>query len=169
DGDYVYRNFGVDGKIHVVRDSDEVMLISWAPLSDREQRLEPTQREYTYRFIGEWIKGGVFNTALSNPIFDPLKKQIFPMPVYWHARDINRRKWNSVESKAISIIRKYGIGYSVRIKGARQLTRMHELGARGFVRFQRLVLLLEKMRVVILTMPPLLFRYVSQILRIPFL
>ncbi len=108
DGDYVYRNFGVDGKIHVVRDSDEVMLVSWAPLEDRIQELNPTFPSYLHPVWGEWIKGAVFYEAMSNPIFDPLKRAIFPLPVYWHAGEIDRKKWLAVEFKAISVIGKYG-------------------------------------------------------------
>ena len=108
DGDYIYRNFGLTGKIYVVQDSDEMMHISWAPLSDREQTLEPTSPGYLNPIFGEWLKGAVFHEALSNPIFDPLKRRIFPLPVCWHTGEIDQKKWLQVERRARTVIVKYG-------------------------------------------------------------
>ena len=34
DGDYVFRNFGAEAKVHVVQDSDEIMLASFTPEDD---------------------------------------------------------------------------------------------------------------------------------------
>ncbi len=113
DGDYIYRNFGLTGKVHVVQDSDEMMHISWAPLSDREQSLEPASKHYLNPIWGEWMKGAVLHDAISNPIFDPLKRKILPLPVYWHAGDIDQRKWQRTESKAMTILIRYG---GVRLK-----------------------------------------------------
>jgi len=106
DGDYVYRNFGIERKVHVVQDSDEMMMVSWAPLSDREQSLKP-RRGYSNRFIGEWIKGLVLHETLCHPAHDPLKRNIFIKPVYWHARDVNAT-WDLVESGALRVLRIYG-------------------------------------------------------------
>ena len=107
DGDYLYRNFGLEGKVHVVQDSDEIMIVCWGPLSDREQSLEP-RRIFANRFIGEWVKGLVLHETLSHPAHDPLKRNIFIKPVYWHARDINA-KWDSIEKKATAVLRTYGL------------------------------------------------------------
>jgi hypothetical protein len=117
DGDYIHRNFGSSDKVYVVQDSDEIMQISWAPLSDKEQSLEPTSPRYLNWFYGDWIKRTVFYGALSNPIFDPLKRKIFPLPVFWHARDINTKKWRRVEKKAITVIAKCGGSQSVDVAG----------------------------------------------------
>jgi len=107
DGDYVYRNFGVEAKVHVVQDSDEAMLVSWAPLGDREQSLKP-KRGYSNQFIGNWVKGLVLHETLFHPAHDPLKRNIFGRTVYWHAREVNV-KWDSAEDKATEILRKYGL------------------------------------------------------------
>jgi hypothetical protein len=108
DGDYIFKNFGLSEKIYVVQDSDEMMQISWAPLNDRPQSLEPTSPKYLRPIIGEWIKGATFYSALSNPSIDPLKRKIFPLPVYWHAGEIDPEKWAKVERRALSVITKYG-------------------------------------------------------------
>ena len=119
DGDYVYQNFGLDGKVHVVQDSDEIMLVSWAPLSDREQPLKP-KYWFTNRFIGEWAKGMVLYDTLRHPFIDLLKRNIFVRPVYWHARDINP-KWGIVERKALGVLRKFGLHPDVIGTGVRGL------------------------------------------------
>jgi hypothetical protein len=105
DGDYVYRNFGLNGKVYVVQDSDEAMLISWAPMSDKEQSLEPI-RNFGSPFIGRILKGLVLNSTYSNPVFDPLKQGIFFLPVYWHSKDINKN-WDRAERKAVSVFQKF--------------------------------------------------------------
>ena len=105
DGDYVYKNFGVDGKLHVVQDSDEAMLVSWAPLSDREQSLDPIKK-FSIPFYGQLFKGLLLNATYSNSVFDPLKQAIFFLPVYWHSRDINKN-WRLIEREAISVFQKY--------------------------------------------------------------
>ena len=105
DGDYVYRNFGLEGKVHVVQDSDEAMLVSWAPLKDREQSLKPV-KGYTSKLFGSFLKGLVLNGTYTNNVFDPLKRLIFLLPVYWHSRDLNNN-WEPIEQKAISVFDKY--------------------------------------------------------------
>ncbi len=105
DGDYIHRNFGLNGNVHVVQDSDEIMLLSWAPLSDGEQSLLP-KRRFTAAVIGKLMKGLTLYETLSNPIFDPLKQQIFTTPVYWHSRDINQKKWRATEKEAHGILKK---------------------------------------------------------------
>jgi hypothetical protein len=112
DGDYIHRNFGLNGKVHVVQDSDELMLVSWAPLADRPSPLTP-RPEYTRRFLGELKKGIIFNRVLSSPFFDPLKRQILYKPVYWHSETINLRDkgpWLFTEARAQRVLRMYGTG-----------------------------------------------------------
>ncbi len=108
DGDYVFRNFGLTGKVHVVRDSDEMILVSWGPLSDRAIPLEPLH-EFTNRFSGEWEKGAWLYKALEGTSYDPLKREIFKRPVYWHTRDINQERWDAAENRALHLISKYGL------------------------------------------------------------
>jgi hypothetical protein len=112
DGDYIFRNFGVSDKIHVVQDSDEMMHVSWAPLADREQSLRPTSHHYLNRFYGDWAKGIRLHSAVTNPIFDPLKRKILPLAVFWHADPIDPQRWNEVESEARKVLAKYcGVKY----------------------------------------------------------
>lgn len=105
DGDYVYRNFGDSDKIYICQDSDEMMLVSWAPLADREQSLEP-RKGMSSRLLGDWLRGVVLYETYYNAVFDPLKRRIFFMPVRWHANDLNG-VWRAVEQRSIRILERY--------------------------------------------------------------
>ena len=105
DGDYVYRNFGMKGNVHVEQDSDNIMLVSWAPLADREQPLHP-RRAQTIPLIGNYLKGAVLYETFNNAVFDPLKRNIFFLPVRWHARDITP-VWSKVEKRASASLRRH--------------------------------------------------------------
>lgn len=106
DGDYLHRNFGLGSKMHVVEDSDEVMLVSWAPLAERAYPLAPNP-QFQRRFVGEWLKGLRFHEGLCDPQFDSLKRSLFARPVYWHGGDINEPRWRAVESRAARVLEKY--------------------------------------------------------------
>ena len=108
DGDYIHRNFGLTAKVHVVQDSDEIMLASWGPMSDRAVPLEPVP-EQSGQYSGEWEKGVWLYDTLNGPACDPLKRKIFMMPVYWHTRDFKQYRWDAIEIKAQNAIRKYGL------------------------------------------------------------
>ena len=105
DADYIYRNFGNDTGVHVVTDSDEIMLVSWAPLSDRRQRLS---RNYlkTLPGVGGWVKGAILRGAVTTGTFDPLKRRIFFLPVRWHSRDLTPA-WGETERRAARTLRRY--------------------------------------------------------------
>ena len=105
DGDYVYRNFGDSSKVYVVQDSDEMMLISWAPLADREQSLSPKKR-FKFPIVGNILKGLVLSDTYDSKSFDPLKRKIFFTPVRWHVSDLNDR-WSNFEKKTLNMLRKY--------------------------------------------------------------
>lgn len=109
DGDYVYKNFGMSGRVHVVQDSDEMMLVSWAPLADREQSLEPLPF-FATPILGNVLRSLVLHSIYSHEVFDPLKRKIFLDGVKWHSRDIDS-SWDSVQQKALtSIIRSIRLG-----------------------------------------------------------
>jgi hypothetical protein len=92
DGDYLFNNAGKMKKIHVVQDSDEVFLASWAPLADR-----PVTR---YRVPFEnLIAGNFFRRSFYSNFFDPLKRKLFFQPVRWHSKALNE-KWVIVEHRA---------------------------------------------------------------------
>lgn len=103
DGDYVYRNFGLDGKVHVVQDSDEIMLVSWARLADKEQVLSPN-RMFSNKITQRWRKIGVVSITYNHKVFDPLKRRFFLEPVRWHARDLEPGAWSAVEKRALKLL-----------------------------------------------------------------
>ena len=105
DADYVYRNFGTDAGVHVVTDSDELMLVSWAPLSDRPQRLSRSYLK-TLPGVGGWVKGAILRGAVTSGTFDPLKRRIFFLPVRWHSLDVTPR-WAETERTAARTLRRY--------------------------------------------------------------
>lgn len=105
DGDYVFQNFRSGSDIHVVADSDEMMLVSWAPLADRPQSLFANPLKQL-PFIGELIKGGILRASLLSGIFDPLKLRIFFQPVRWHAQAITPA-WAETEARARRVLRRY--------------------------------------------------------------
>ncbi len=106
DGDYLDRNFGPGARMYVVEDSDEAMLVSWAPLAERACSLAPNP-EFERPLIGEWLKGLRFYEALCDPRFDPLKRNLFARPVFWHGGEINEPRWRAAEGMAARILRKY--------------------------------------------------------------
>ncbi len=105
DGDYVWRNVHHSDRIHVCQDSDEIMIVSWAPLSDRALSLTP-DRKKSWPVIGEWVKGAILRDAFLSPVYDPLKRSIFRLPVRWHARDLNEA-WATTERRALRAIRRH--------------------------------------------------------------
>lgn len=105
DGNYIHRNFGEGPDIHVVTDSDEIMLASWAPLADRPQSLVPNALKML-PVVGELIKGGILRAALLSGVFDKLKLTIFFTPVRWHTRDVTPA-WQATEARAARVLHDY--------------------------------------------------------------
>jgi hypothetical protein len=105
DGDYVWKNFANTDRIHVVQDSDEAMLVSWGPESVGARDLRPSSLQRSMLF-GELTKGSILRTTYFNPIFDPIKRRIFPLPVRWHADDLSPA-WTKVENRARRLIDRY--------------------------------------------------------------
>ena len=92
DGDYLFNNATKMKKVHVIQDSDEVFLASWAPLADR-----PVTR---WRFPFEkLIAGNFFRRSFHSNFFDPLKRKLFFQPVRWHSKALNEQ-WDIVEQRA---------------------------------------------------------------------
>lgn len=112
DGDYVYKNFGGGNAVHVVQDSDEMFVASWAPLDDRRRDLRPHPLQQA-RILGEWVKGGNLRNAYFSNIFDPLKRSIFPLTVRWHADELSPA-WTQTEEKATRTITKFISFYELR-------------------------------------------------------
>ena len=112
DGDYVYKNFGNSENVYVCKDSDECMLISWAPWDDKKISTQP-RKLLLNKFLSLWIKKVTLYDTFHNKVFDPLKQKLFYIPVYWHANDLDH-EWNSLEKKAAAIIES-SVGTKVRI------------------------------------------------------
>ncbi len=105
DADYIYRNFGERDGVHIVTDSDEIMLVSWTPLADRPQSLAPNPLK-RLPVLGDWVKGAILRGAMTSGVFDPLKQRIFFKPVRWHARGLTPA-WERTEGRAARILDRY--------------------------------------------------------------
>jgi hypothetical protein len=102
DGDYIYKNLGDIKKIHLVRDSDEMFIASWAPADDKPYPLAP-QPALQRRFIGELTKKTRFRNWFYSGILDPFKQEIFFQCARWHVSNVND-KWDRVEHHALTTL-----------------------------------------------------------------
>jgi hypothetical protein len=87
DGDYVYANFGDSDAIHVVTDSDEVLMVSFT----RESAWSlPFLRHWTARFprFENYRKELILRRFMFSDAIDPLKRRIFRAPVHFHTRSL---------------------------------------------------------------------------------
>jgi len=105
DGNYIHQNFGEGADIYAVTDSDEMMLVSWAPLADRPQSLAPNPLQML-PVVGSLLKGGILRACLLSGLFDALKVKIFFVPVRWHARELTPA-WSETEDRASQVLRRY--------------------------------------------------------------
>lgn len=101
DGDYLFKNLGNSARLHVVQDSDDLMLASWGPMSDRPFKPLALFQSRFGKWLGATLRAQQFRASFYSPIFDPLKRRIFFLPVRWHARDLNQ-KWTTVEREALN-------------------------------------------------------------------
>jgi hypothetical protein len=101
DGDYLFKNLGNSAKVHVIQDSDELLLASWGPMSDRPFKPLALFRSKYGKRLGARLRAQQFRASFYSPIFDPLKRGIFFLPVRWHARDLNET-WTTVEREAMN-------------------------------------------------------------------
>jgi hypothetical protein len=102
DGDYAYKNLGASSRMYVVRDSDEVFYAGFGPLADREFTLY-TDLSFRSAWAGWMAKGQALREDFYSNIFDPLKREIFFLPLRWHANPLNRR-WKRVERRALRTV-----------------------------------------------------------------
>jgi hypothetical protein len=102
DGDYIYKNLGNIKRIHLVLDSDEMFMASWAPLADKPYNINPRLLLRT-PLLGSLLKKQRFNDAFYSGVFDPIKQRIFFQSVRWHSNPINE-KWELIERKALSTL-----------------------------------------------------------------
>jgi tetratricopeptide (TPR) repeat protein len=102
DADYVYKNLGDIKKIHLVLDSDEMFIASWAPLSDKAYDLTP-QPALQQKLTGDLTRKERFCDWFYSGVFDHLKQETFFQAARWHARPINEN-WRPVEEHALETL-----------------------------------------------------------------
>jgi hypothetical protein len=102
DGDYIYRNLGNIKRAHLVLDSDEMFMASWAPLADKPYNINPRLLLRT-PLLGSFLKKQRFNDAFYSGIFDPIKQRIFFHSIRWHSKPLNE-KWEHIESCALNTL-----------------------------------------------------------------
>lgn len=97
DGDYVFANFGDTHGVHVVTDSDDILMISftreavWSlPLVERWSARIPWLEQYRKRFV--------LRRFMYSEVIDPLKRRIFRVPVRIHANEISE-SWRRREKE----------------------------------------------------------------------
>jgi hypothetical protein len=105
DGDYIHRNVDWREATHIVQDSDEMFLASWAPMDDGPPTTKPTAL-LKFAFLRDPIHGAQLRRVYHSYISDPMKRDIFFKPVRWHARPINEN-WLAVERKSLAILATY--------------------------------------------------------------
>jgi hypothetical protein len=102
DGDYIFKNLASIKRIHVIQDSDEGFIASWAPLASQEMKQFGILK---LSFIARPAWALQFVEAFHSSFFDPLKRRLFFRPVRWHSRAFDEGKWSLVESKSMQTIR----------------------------------------------------------------
>ena len=84
DGDYLFRNVGSgdDGAVAIPHDADDAMIIS---LSDPSRGIIDLRSRMLMRLpvLGERVRRALVRLWLNDPAIDPLKKNLFKIPVLW--------------------------------------------------------------------------------------
>lgn len=103
DGDYLHRNLSDLDRIALITDSDDGMLVSWAP--------EPRKKPYKVRdlfknigLFGDVLRGETLQKTFHDKAYDPMKRALFFVPVRWHAGDLGPA-WRSAERRALDLLR----------------------------------------------------------------
>jgi hypothetical protein len=107
DGDYLFKNMGNSKRVHVVQDSDEMFIASWAPMAEHASVFQPIRFFQTSfgRRLHRLLKDALFRASFYSSVFDPFKREAFFLPVRWHGRPLNP-KWSIVEEQAMRSLRK---------------------------------------------------------------
>ena len=105
DGDYLFKNLGQSKKIYVVQDSDEMFMASWTPMAESASVFRPIPFFQTPlgKIVHKQLKSLQFCSSFYSDVFDPLRRQVFFLPVRWHGRPINAN-WPPVEERATKIL-----------------------------------------------------------------
>ncbi|HLW47012.1 MAG TPA: hypothetical protein VKW09_04515 [bacterium] len=102
DGDYVYRNFPNANDIYIVTDSDEVAYVSFTKEADLHFDLRP---EFGKRpaWLINWYKTQLVRKLKDSEVMDPLKREVFPTPVCFHATDVSPA-WTRTQQRAARMV-----------------------------------------------------------------
>ena len=95
DGDYVDRNFGhlPDDTLYVVRDSDEIMLVSFTREADLHFATTPVWM-CRVPWLNRRLRRGCLRWLYHSTVMDDLKRRIFERAVLVHDRDIDADLWS---------------------------------------------------------------------------
>ena len=105
DGDYIHKNFDnvdADRDVHVVRDSDEIFLLSITPKDEAVVSDKPHWMK-SWPVIGRLNKAFLIDVVFNDTRIDPMKKIFFLEPVRMHSRDLNAQ-WPEVEFRLMKNI-----------------------------------------------------------------
>lgn len=105
DGDYVNKNFYGHCKVYACQDSDEMMVLTWTP-KDKNYGPLITKPFLKYKWLRKIYYTYLIRSVFYNDIFDNLKLQLFPLPVYIHKTDMHSIEWQTHEKYFQTIISK---------------------------------------------------------------
>lgn len=105
DGDYLCSNFKDYSKIHISQDSDEIMLVSWAPLEYQQYKLKKQNNFLLYKKYLQYKNRLLLEETLRHPIMDQLKIKFFPKSIYWHTNDIDKM-WKKYDETIMKFLQK---------------------------------------------------------------
>lgn len=103
DGDYVHKNFGIDKRFHACVDSDELMLISWAPLNYNSVKLTAGILPRVSKKIRCLVNQFILYQTLNSPVFDNLKLKLSCLVVRWHTDTLDKQ-WFKAEKKIVKLM-----------------------------------------------------------------
>ncbi len=108
DADYIYRNFGDDETIHVIRDSDDLLLVSFTGKDERPGHLsEDALQPHWYNslpVIGYYWKLHRLRWLAHSGSMDPLKLRILCRGVRMHGGEVSTSQWHGPEGRAAAIV-----------------------------------------------------------------
>ena len=110
DGDYIYRNFPEENTVHVISDSDELLLVSFTHANDRPGDLGPDslRPRWYNRFpgIGTFWKVHALREVKDSAAMDPLKRRVLGKGIRIHSGEVCSSAWQQTERLATKIVAK---------------------------------------------------------------
>ncbi len=107
DGDFLGRNISPSAAIHVIEDSDEAFLASWAPMEEKLESIGALGRLlFKDRTLRELVRAAQLRRVYYGPYIDWLKRRLFLQTVRWHSRPLSEA-WQPVERQAAKTLSAY--------------------------------------------------------------